>query len=38
MCYVDDTFILVKNPFDVSRILKIMINIDAHIQLTVKES
>ena len=34
MCYVDDTFILINNPFDINHILHVANSVDSHIQFT----
>ena len=34
MCYVDDTFILIENPFDINHVLKVANSVDSHIQFT----
>ena len=34
MRYVDDTFILIENPFDINHVLKVPNSVDSHIQFT----
>ena len=32
MCYVDDTFVLIENPFDINHVLQVSNSVDSHIQ------